>query len=262
MPDESQAAQASKKKPRQPRVRSTIEFPYLDLDNAIEIARAMRDLGSEDVLITQLATKLNVAADGGGFRMRLFNAKTFGLLTYERGKASLTDLGIRIIDPLAERRSRYEAFLSVGLFKLMFSKLDGQNLPPPAAIERMMELAGVAVPQKERARQVFLRSAKQAGFLELSSDRLSTPPSLGSPRAASQAIVSEAVPSDQFGGGGGDDGDGGDSETERFEIPIPGKRSVRVIVPRDLDADDWTMLQSMITVYINRWKGFKKDEAK
>ena len=24
-----------------------------------------------------------------------------------------------------------------------------------------------------------------------------------------------------------------------------------------LDADDWEMLQSMITVYIKRWKGFK-----
>ncbi|RZT04140.1 hypothetical protein SAMN05216319_4083 [Duganella sp. CF402] len=48
-----------------------------------------------------------------------------------------------------------------------------------------------------------------------------------------------------------------DSDTERFEIPIPGKSSVKVIVPADLDADDWAMLQSMITVYINRWKSFK-----
>lgn len=44
---------------------------------------------------------------------------------------------------------------------------------------------------------------------------------------------------------------------ERFEIPIPGKTSVKVIVPSDLDADDWEMLQSMITVYIKRWKGFQ-----
>lgn len=47
------------------------------------------------------------------------------------------------------------------------------------------------------------------------------------------------------------------SSVERFEIPIPGKSSVKVIVPHDLDADDWEMLQSMITVYIKRWKGFK-----
>jgi hypothetical protein len=48
-----------------------------------------------------------------------------------------------------------------------------------------------------------------------------------------------------------------DEGVERFEIPIPGKTSVKVIVPSDLDADDWEMLQSMITVYIKRWKGFK-----
>jgi len=53
-----------------------------------------------------------------------------------------------------------------------------------------------------------------------------------------------------------------DEDVERFEIPIPGKASVRVIVPSDLDADDWEMLQSMITVYIKRWKGFKTDKAK
>ena len=56
-----------------------------------------------------------------------------------------------------------------------------------------------------------------------------------------------------------EEGDG--EEVERFEIPIPGKSSVRVIVPKDLDADDWEMLQSMITVYIKRWKGFKPGGA-
>lgn len=49
---------------------------------------------------------------------------------------------------------------------------------------------------------------------------------------------------------------------ERFEVPIPGKASVQVIVPSDLDADDWEMLQSMITVYIKRWKGFKAQADK
>jgi hypothetical protein len=44
--------------------------------------------------------------------------------------------------------------------------------------------------------------------------------------------------------------------TERFEIPIPGKSSVKVIVPKDLDADDWEMLSAMITTYISRWKKF------
>ena len=64
--------------------------------------------------------------------------------------------------------------------------------------------------------------------------------------------------------GDGDDGeqqdDGRDddaTEVQRFEIPIPGKKSVRVIAPSNLDADDWTMFQTMFTAYITRWKSFK-----
>lgn len=58
------------------------------------------------------------------------------------------------------------------------------------------------------------------------------------------------------------DEDEDDEDVERFEIPVPNKRSVRVIVPSDLDADDWEMLQSMITVYIKRWKQFKDEGPK
>jgi hypothetical protein len=78
-----------------------------------------------------------------------------------------------------------------------------------------------------------------------------------SPKAARKELTAqyeEVDPDDA------DDNLGG--EVQRFEIPIPGKRSVRVTVPSDLDADDWTMLQSMITVYINRWKGFKPEPQK
>lgn len=57
-----------------------------------------------------------------------------------------------------------------------------------------------------------------------------------------------------------DDDDDLDDSAHRFEIPIPGKTSVKVIVPMDLDADDWEMLQSMITVYIKRWKNFRPQE--
>lgn len=53
-----------------------------------------------------------------------------------------------------------------------------------------------------------------------------------------------------------EDGD----DVHRFEIPIPGKSSVKVIVPSDLDAEDWEMLQSVFNVYVQRWKGFKKPE--
>lgn len=41
-------------------------------------------------------------------------------------------------------------------------------------------------------------------------------------------------------------------ETERFVIPIPDKSSATITVPRDLDADDWVMVKTMLETYITR----------
>lgn len=44
---------------------------------------------------------------------------------------------------------------------------------------------------------------------------------------------------------------------ERFSIPLPGKESVVIEMPTDMDSDDWVMLASMLAQYIRRWKKFK-----
>lgn len=50
------------------------------------------------------------------------------------------------------------------------------------------------------------------------------------------------------------DDDVDDQDVERFTIPIPNKRAATIIVPRDLDDDDWQMLAVMIETYITRLK--------
>lgn len=135
--------------------------------------------------------------------MRLLAAKTYGLLTYDRGIVQLTELGMRAADPLREKRARFDAFMSVGLYKRLFDRLNGQTLPPVAAIELMMERLGVSAKLKEKARQVFMRAAENAGLLELSSDRLSTPPGLD---AAPRQNDTPQQEEQKNKGGGGDDG--------------------------------------------------------
>lgn len=192
------------------RGRSTIEFPYLDLDNSVEIVKTVHQVEGDRCDWKQLATKLGVAPEGGGFRMRMLTAKTYGMVTYERGQIMLTELGIRVADPAHEKRARFDAFLAVPLFKQLFDRLNGQPLPPVAAIERMVENLGVAPKQKDKARQVFQRAAKQAGLFDLSSDRLSIPPGLGQATrpslpqesAATQSNTSTTAPG---GGSGGND---------------------------------------------------------
>lgn len=39
---------------------------------------------------------------------------------------------------------------------------------------------------------------------------------------------------------------------EEFSIPIPGKDSAKIIIPKGLEAEDWDMLKSMLDAYISR----------
>src|ERR1700687_5153544 len=142
------------------RGRSTINFPYSDQDDAVEVATAVHVVGGTSCDWDQLAAQMKQAAGGGGFRIRVMAARAVGLLTYDRGSVSLTDLGIRIVDPKFARIARAQSFLEVELFKTMYEKLKGGMLPPVAAIERAMEAAGVCPKQKDKARQVVIRSAR------------------------------------------------------------------------------------------------------
>jgi hypothetical protein len=51
----------------------------------------------------------------------------------------------------------------------------GYTLPGPAAVEKFMREVGVSSKQTDKARQVFMRSARQANFFEHGEDRLVRP---------------------------------------------------------------------------------------
>lgn len=158
------------------RERSTIAFPYLDLDDAIDVAKAIHENGGDSGTISQLAAWLSHSTvDSGGFRMKMATARLFGLITSDRKRVQITDVGRRIIDPATERDARARAFLSVPLFKKMFDKYDGYPLPSDTGLESVFVNLGVAEKQKARARQVFQRSALQAGYFENGKGRLVAP---------------------------------------------------------------------------------------
>jgi hypothetical protein len=154
--------------------RSTIEFPYIDLDDAVQVARGIHHFGTKCDL-TQLAAQLNQAVNGGGFRGRIVAARVFGVIMSDKGEASLTPLGLRIADSTQEQSARVEAFLNVPLYKALYDRYKGVSLPPGAGLENEMVTLGVSSKQKDKARQVFQRSARQAGFFTYGNDRLVLP---------------------------------------------------------------------------------------
>lgn len=195
------------------RERSTIEFPYLDLDDAVEVAKGVHSVSGDSCQWDQLAAQLNQAAKGGGFRQRVMTAKLFGFLTYDRGTVTLTASGSRVCDPAQEKAARVEGFLAIQLYKAIYEKFKGVNLPPtPAALEALMVTLGVAQKQKDKARQVFQRSAQQAGFFQYGTSKLVMPNVKLSSRPAD-------VPNSDM-----DDGDGRAEKRKGGDEPPPPKR--------------------------------------
>ena len=176
------------------RERSTIEFPYLDLDDAVEIAKAVHAVGGSGCQWDQLAAHLDQAAKGGGFRIRVQTAKMFGYLTYDRGTITLSDSGKRVADPEQEKAGRVEGFLTIPLYKAVYEQFKGGVLPANTGLETAMVTLGVAQKQKDKARQVFQRSATQAGFFQYGTSKLVMPSVKLSAPAAAPVTVPDAEP--------------------------------------------------------------------
>lgn len=169
---------------KQRRERSTIEFPYGDLDDAIEVARAIHENAGTNCSPDQLAGFMRQTVTSGAFRLKIGTARIFGLVETERGSVTLAPLGRQIMDQSLAKSARANAFLTVPLYQAVFDKFKGHMLPPLAALEREMANLGVAQKQTDRARQAFERSAEQAGFFAHGTDRLIMPSGLSRPETA------------------------------------------------------------------------------
>lgn len=176
------------------RERSTISFPYNDLDDVVNVAKAVHAIGGTSCEWEQLAAKLDTSATSGTFRLRMSAAKIFNLLNYDKGTVTLTPIGVRVSDPQQEKAARVEAFLAVPLYSKLYEKFKVATLPPTSGLETAIVGLGVAQKTKDRARQVFQRSAKQAGFSEYGADRLVMPSVKLSAPAAAPVVEPEAEP--------------------------------------------------------------------
>ena len=167
MTDNSSNATAAADAPK--RIRSEVEFPYTDLQSAVELAQTIHEKAGSSCDTDELAVWMGQTATGGTFRTRLGAARMFGLIETGQGRATLTQLGRDVLDGSGtERALRVTAFLNAELFNMMYDKFKGGVLPPPAAIERQMGELGVSPRQLERARQTFTKSAQYAGFIDFS----------------------------------------------------------------------------------------------
>lgn len=185
------------------RQRSTIGFPYMDLNAAVEMAQAIHGhVGLGEADDDQLALWTNQSAKSSTFRVQVYASRTFGVIEGDGGHHKLTDIGRMVVDPSRAREGRVKAFLAVPLYKAVYEKYKGGTLPPAAALEREITQLGVSDKQKERARQILERSAEQAAFFEHGKGRLVAPGIM----SGQGHVIREQQGSGAGGGSGGGSG--------------------------------------------------------
>jgi hypothetical protein len=195
------------------RQRSTIGFPYNNLADAIEVTQAIHsNVGTGDCDDSQLSAWMNMSPKSSGYRIQVSAARMFGLVETAGGRHKLSGTGRMIVDPQRERSARALAFQNVPLYKAIFEKYKGGVLPPPGALERDIVGLGVAEKQTGRARQVFEKSAEQAGYFEHGKNRLVMPAvaareDLPPPLPPADDENSDRGKKKNGNGGGGDIGD-------------------------------------------------------
>lgn len=190
------------------RQRSSIAFPYMDLNEAVALAKAIHNnVGTGVCSVEQLAPWVKQSPTSSGFRSRLAASRLFGLVNAERSDAlQLNELGRLVVDAKREREGRAKAFLSVPLFAAVHDKFKGGVVPPDAALEKELIALGVASTLSGTARRVLERSAEQAGFYEAGRDRLVLPGFVPQENGPSDSGGDGSGGGVGGGTGGGDDG--------------------------------------------------------
>ncbi len=160
---------------------STIGFPYVALDEAINVASVIFNNHGTSCEDAQLAAGLRTTVSSSKFRSLISAAKTFGLIDRRSKVVSLTDLGAAVVDPTRQEQAKVGAFLAVPLYRKLYDKFAGSLLPQDAGLEAEILALGVTTKSVPRARQTLQRSASVAGFFHAGRDRLVRPAATDSP---------------------------------------------------------------------------------
>jgi len=184
------------------RERSTIGFPYNDLNDGVGVARAVHALGDR-CTHDQLAPQLGYSTiDNGAYLQRLATARHFGLVSTAKDGVTITPLGHRMVDPPQEAGARAEAFMTVPLYRALYDRYRGYPLPSSnIGLEAVLVELGVAAKQKDKARQALQRSAEQAGYFVHGRERLVAPALVA--QTVNPSDASPTTEGEKGGGGGG-----------------------------------------------------------
>jgi hypothetical protein len=209
-----------------PKVKSEIAFPYYSLDKSLDVPRVLHEKAGGQCGRSQLAPLLGYSGvKNGGFLTRISAAKMFGLAEEYGDSVMLTERAREILYPVTPaqaERAKFDAFMSVELFRRVFESYEGQTLPSPMGLKNLFQNTYKVVPkQVDSALRVLMDSADAAGLFKLAGKSKMVKPIFSSFTEPVDTTVEEHLPADPApddrrgggsstgsGGGGGNDGTG------------------------------------------------------
>lgn len=143
-----------------------IDYPRAALKNSLELAQAVDDLGGK--CSTEMAAdKLNKKVSGA-FQALTGSAARYGLITSKKGQLEVT--GLFRDHKLAYSKEEADvaltlAFLTPVLFRGIFDRFEGRELPISHLDKLLMREFSVPDQISSRVSKYFLEGAKQCGLL-------------------------------------------------------------------------------------------------
>jgi hypothetical protein len=143
-----------------------IEYPRASLKNSLELAQAIDDLGGI-CSVEMAADKLNKKVSGS-FQALIGAAVRYGLISNKKGQLGVT--GLFRDHKLAYNKEESDvalslAFLAPPLFRQIFDRFDGRELPVSHFEKLLMREFGVPDQISSRVAKYFLEGAKQCALL-------------------------------------------------------------------------------------------------
>lgn len=199
---------------KKPQARASVQYPYFDQTNSLEVARKIHENAGGTCGPDQLASYLGYkTTNSGTFQTRLSAAKQFGFVRSEGGSIVVTERAMKIISPVMPEdavAAKADAFLGVDLFGKVYEKYKGSTIPPKVGMRNLLsQTYGLTEDRLDPAVRVLFDSAEQAGmFPQGDQSRLVRPATKTSvaPKPAADIPPAPAPESHRSGAGGGDGG--------------------------------------------------------
>ena len=143
--------------------------------------------------------------------------------------------------------------LILNAYRPIIGDLDLEHATPGQLNEHFKSGGMDAAEVREKSIRFYLSALKEAGvkyshfFEQRGAKTAGTRNGARAKKPKPRAVSDEEQHSDDE-----DDEDLVGIEATRWRIPVPGKATVTIVVPNDLDEEDWTMIDAMVRAWIAR----------